>query len=216
MKKFLICFATELERKLIAPRLGRRRDAALEVCGFGLVAAAARTAWLIQEHDPGRAFLLGLAGTYSPDLPIGSAAQFQKVTSYGIGVGMGAAHRSAFDIGFPQSQALLSGSQRAPSDVLPLDFSPQHPSAELLLSVSSSAADPVEVDHRLEQVPTACAEDMEGFAFALACHQSGVPAQVIRGISNQAGERDRSQWRVDDAGSAAVELFCQVFDAVLV
>ncbi len=215
MIKFVVCVPTELELKLLAPRIGQHPACCVEVIGFGPVTATARTAWLIAEFQPERMFLLGISGAYGSDLPIGSAAQFQKVASYGVGVGTGAMHRSAFDVGFPQTQTLLPAGKHARSDILPLDFSAFHPSAEMLLSVCASAADPVDVDLRLEQFPSASAEDMEGFGFAFACHQADVPAQIIRGISNIAGERNRALWRIEDAVDSAAKLFADVFDAVL-
>ncbi|NBP89418.1 MAG: futalosine hydrolase, partial [Planctomycetia bacterium] len=43
------------------------------------------------------------------------------------------------------------------------------------------------------------AEDMEGFAVALACRLAGVPCQIIRGISNRAGDRDKAHWQIEPA-----------------
>ncbi|NDH95322.1 MAG: futalosine hydrolase, partial [Planctomycetia bacterium] len=56
---------------------------------------------------------------------------------------------------------------------------------------------------RLEEFPTAVAEDMEGFAVALACRLAGVPCQIIRGISNRAGDRDKARWQIEPALRAA-------------
>jgi futalosine hydrolase len=44
---------------------------------------------------------------------------------------------------------------------------------------------------------------MEAFGAALACHLAGVPLVVVRGISNHAGERDATRWRVREALAAA-------------
>ncbi len=215
MTKIVLCVPTEIEFKLLAPRVGRRRDTTVEVLGFGPIAAAARTAWLIGEHRPQRMFLLGIAGSYSSDLPVGTATQFQKVGCYGVGIGSGALHRSAFDVGFAQTQVLAHPGQQARSDILPLEFAAPLMNSDLLLTVCAAAADPVDVDLRLEQFPGATAEDMEGFGFAFACQQAGVGAQIIRGISNAAGQRDRKLWQVDVAADAAAKLFDDVFDSVL-
>jgi futalosine hydrolase len=47
---------------------------------------------------------------------------------------------------------------------------------------------------------------MEGFAAAVACKLAGVPLSIIRGISNRAGYRDLSRWKVKEALEAAAEL----------
>jgi futalosine hydrolase len=50
------------------------------------------------------------------------------------------------------------------------------------------------------------AEDMEGFAVALACRLVGVPLDIVRGISNDAGDRDKVRWQVPQALRAAADL----------
>ena len=64
----------------------------------------------------------------------------------------------------------------------------------------------VDVAMRLERYPDAVAEDMEGFGVAVACYFGGVPLQIIRGISNRAGDRDKRNWDIDGALHAAGEL----------
>lgn len=48
-------------------------------------------------------------------------------------------------------------------------------------------------------------ESMEGAAVAHVAALFGVPVGEIRGISNRAGDRDRSAWRVQEAAEAAQE-----------
>ena len=51
-------------------------------------------------------------------------------------------------------------------------------------------------DHARDRATTfrALAENMEGYAVALSGHRFGIPTAEIRGISNQAGDRDKSRW----------------------
>ncbi len=58
--------------------------------------------------------------------------------------------------------------------------------------------------------PKAVAEDMEGYAVALACRLHDVPLTIIRGISNQAGDRNHDGWQVAEALQSAAELFGEV------
>ncbi len=48
----------------------------------------------------------------------------------------------------------------------------------------------------------ALSENMEGYALALAGHRFGYRAVEIRGISNQAGDREKSRWDFDRANLA--------------
>ncbi|MFO7617135.1 MAG: phosphorylase, partial [Bacteroidales bacterium] len=45
-------------------------------------------------------------------------------------------------------------------------------------------------------------ETMEGAAVLYVCSRMGVPVVQVRGISNSAGPRDRSGWRVREAVGA--------------
>ena len=54
------------------------------------------------------------------------------------------------------------------------------------------------------------AEDMEGFGVALACRLGGVPLGIVRGISNDAGDRDKSRWQIPAALTAAAELALRI------
>ena len=48
-------------------------------------------------------------------------------------------------------------------------------------------------------------ESMEGAAIAHVAAVYGIPCGEIRGISNRAGKRDDSTWRVKEAAAAAQE-----------
>ena len=47
---------------------------------------------------------------------------------------------------------------------------------------------------------------MEAFGVAMAASLMGVPLQVVRGMSNTAGDRQLSQWKINDALEAAAEV----------
>ena len=154
----------------------------VELCGFGPVAAAARTAELVARHTPARVVLVGIAGSFEPArLAIGSAACFAEVAIEGLGAA------------FPQWPGIEDRLALAPTG-----------SAEaLLLTVWTAADSPAEAARRLQRYPAAAAEDMEGFAVAFACALARVPCTIVRGISNQVGERDKRRWRIADALAAA-------------
>jgi futalosine hydrolase len=82
--------------------------------------------------------------------------------------------------------------------------------SDLLLSVCAAAASAEDVRHRKQAFPAAMAEDMEGFAVAFACRLRGVPVDVVRGISNVAGDRDKSRWQVAAAVESAGRLALQI------
>ena len=75
MPTTLVLVPTDLERRLLGPALsaGLGEGDRLELCGFGIVAAAARTAALLATHAPDRVLLVGIAGRLDEALEIGGA-----------------------------------------------------------------------------------------------------------------------------------------------
>jgi futalosine hydrolase len=179
----LLLVPTELELARLVELGGFPADSArIELCGFGPVAAAARTAQLVARHSPATVLLVGIAGSYDLGrLPVGSAAAFRETAIEGLGQG------------FPQwpgigeRVALASGSR----------------AEGLLLTVCKPSHSPAEAATLRARFTGAAAEDMEGFGVALACALAGVPCTIVRGISNACGDRNTRGWRVDEALSAA-------------
>ncbi len=216
----LLLIPTEPELRFLRPRLhgfahdgDRCGDWTIGLCGFGLIASAARSAMLIAQQRPRRVLLVGIAGALGESLPIGSAWAFDRVVSQGIGVGSDADYLSVVQMGWSHWPG--SPSTPAIGDVIELtnggpamQDSRQLPtaSATTLLSVCAASAHRRQAQQRQQSYPEAIAEDMEGFAVALACALAGVPLQIIRGISNRAGDRDLRCWQIESALEAAAEL----------
>jgi hypothetical protein len=91
MPRHLILVPTEMERRRLEPVLApaMAQGCTVALCGFGPVAAAARTAQLLAEHAPERVLLVGIAGRLDERLAVGSAYRFERVACFGIGAGSG-------------------------------------------------------------------------------------------------------------------------------
>jgi futalosine hydrolase len=153
------------------------------VCGFGLVEAAVGASRAFAERAPAEAVLVGAAGTYRPDAaPVGSVMVASGVRCEGIGVG----DQSAAELGWTNVGAIALDGDGGE-----------------LLSVAAASADRARAAARSLRHPEAVAEEMEGFAVALAARAFGVRLVVVRGISNVAGDRDQSRWRMREALTAA-------------
>jgi len=190
------------------------RGVARQLCGFGPVASAARTAGLLERLAPTRVLLVGIAGTYDEGrLPVGAAAWFEEVALEGVGAGEGARRLSPSALGLPQWPG--DGASAPPVYERlalqgPLELA--HAARSLLVSACSAAATEDDLAARLELHPEAAAEDMEAFGVALACRLARVPLCVVRGISNRAGDRHAARWRVPQALAAARELALEVLE----
>ena len=196
----LVLVPTETERRHLARQPGFGVEAPCALCGFGPVAAAARARDAVAVHEPERVVLVGIAGTFDPEgLPVGTAAVFPSVLMHGVGVGA-ASFVSAAALGYrhwPQS-----GRDESGPEALPL-AAPVPSAAGPLLTVCAATATEAEARQRHELFPDAAAEDMEGFAAALACRLADIPLAVVRGISNAVGDRRFERWQIPEALDAA-------------
>jgi futalosine hydrolase len=180
------------------------------LCGFGPIAAAARTSHLLHELRPARVVLVGIAGTFEPEvLPIGRALAFDAVAVESIGAGEGRDLAGPTALGFPQWPG-GAGAEAIHDRIVLAASRDRDPSGlrdpartALLLSTCAASASPAQAAVRRERFPEALAEDMEGFAVAFACALAGVPCHVVRGISNVVGDREPSRWRIPAALAAA-------------
>jgi len=212
----LLLIPTTIERRIVEPYLNTRapnqlanRSWQIELCGFGLVAAAACTVHNISLHRPERIILVGIAGSLQDSISLGAAQRFDRVTCHGIGVGesLGVLHRSADEMGWSHCEAHEGRS--AIGDSLSIAASSSESSGTRggrLLSVTTASANKAEANIRRQRYPDAIAEDMEGFSVAFACAIADIPVQIVRGISNRAGERDHAAWKIEDALQSAVDL----------
>jgi futalosine hydrolase len=212
----LILIPTELEHRFLSrgahgfDRRGDCDDLAnravdVELCGFGLVAAATRAMQLIAQRRPSRVILVGIAGALDPSVPVGTAIEFGSVAVDGIGVGFGDRFQTAAAMGWPHWHDPSSSVTIGDRIELQTLGGPE------LLSVCAASADADHASLRRQHYCHAVAEDMEGFGVAMACQLMQVPLRIVRGISNVAGNRDFKTWQVEFALQQAGRLV----DAIL-
>jgi futalosine hydrolase len=209
----LVLVPTDVERLVLAPIVASAlgHDDRLELCGFGPVAAAARTAALLARDQPARVLLVGIAGRLDDRLTIGAASLFEQVACFGIGVGSHDGFVPAAQLGWPQWPGDQADGSPVIGDVIACRTDRvATPGAELLLTACAASATAADVLDRRRLFPDAVAEDMEGFAVAFACRMAGVPLDIVRGISNVAGDRDHSRWQTNAALHAAGNLAVQM------
>jgi futalosine hydrolase len=170
----------------VATRVGAV-DVTAALCGFGPAAAGVLSALTLVRTPPGPVALAGICGTFDVDrLPVGALFEALEVRMYGIGRGEGDEHVGPAQTGFAQAPA--TGALEPVLDRLPLPGGPRAGGTPgVLLTVAAAAGGPREAAWRRRAVPEALAEDMEGFAVALACARLGRSLTVLRGVSNAVG-----------------------------
>ncbi len=73
------------------------------------------------------------------------------------------------------------------------------------LTVCSASGSVEQAQSRARRFPSACAEEMEGFAVARAARAAGVPFTCVRAVSNLVGDRDVSAWRFREGMQALAD-----------
>jgi len=209
MPKLLVLVPTDFELQKLQPPLAdsvKRADGVMRTCGFGPIVAGIRTTQLLALYEPRAVILVGIAGALGPQLPIGTATVFSRIACYGIGAGSGSDFETASELGWPQWTDPEFGQSFGDVIETAVESDPGGSPGSMLLTVCAASGSTEDVALRLNKFPHAVAEDMEAFSVALACRMARIPLTVIRGISNMAGDRDKTNWNVAAALEAAAEL----------
>lgn len=199
----------------VSVRVGPQ-DAEAALCGFGLAAAGVLTQRALEATGAGVCLLVGIAGTYQPELlPVGAVLTATEVRMEGIGRGRGPTFRGPTAMGFDPVPA--DGDRAAVGDRLPLpapaDGAVNGTTPGVLVSVASCSASFEEAAELRARHPDALAEDMEAFSVALACARAGVALTVLRAVSNEVGEPDRSRWERERALAALARVLAGALPA---
>jgi futalosine hydrolase len=201
-KRLLILVPTPREAELLfgaSAAIPRARGAAnvqIGLIGVGLAAAGAAASRWFARVRPDAALLIGIAGTLAPrKLPVGALLIATRVSCDGIGADEGARFVSfagpAMELSAPRPARAVRGE---------------------VVSVASAAGSRAMVAARRRRHPRALAEEMEGFAVAIAAQLARVPLSIVRGVSNVAGDRDHSKWRARaalEACRAAIDVWIE-------
>lgn len=209
MPETLILVPTPTELDILSPLLHdviEAPECVAELCGFGPITAASMSARLLSQYKPDRVLLVGIAGGIGDVHAIGGSVVFREVGCYGIGAGTGSEYLTAAQLGWDQWSD-RNGTDTI-GDVLPIGFDrrPSEHRSSLLVTCMSASASADDVAMKLSGFPEAVAEDMEGFGVAVSCRFAGVPLEIVRGISNRAGDRALSGWKIVDALESAAQL----------
>jgi futalosine hydrolase len=177
---------------------GRAVDVAL--VGVGLAAAGAASGRWFARGAPSAALLVGLCGTFDEqELPVGGLFEATAVACDGIGAGE--AERFV-ELPFPPLARTLAGARPLATLRCASASCGARAVRGALLSVAAASDGSAMVSRRRRRHPDALAEDMEGYAVALAARLAQVPLAILRGASNAAGDRVHARWRVDAALAA--------------
>ena len=195
----LVLVPTPLELNSLLTHFAPPSDTLVAPCGFGVVGSSSMTQSLLQTHRPQQVILAGIAGTMSDKLLPSEVCAFDSVILDGVGVQEAEQLSSPHDLGFSHGYETSAPHRPYGEACLPLTPCPHLANAGTLLTVCAASGTMELAERRRQCYPQAVAEDMEGYAVALACSISGLPLTIIRGISNETGVRDKSKWSIRES-----------------
>lgn len=171
------------------------------ITGVGAVNAAYTLTRFLEREKARAVIVCGIAGAYPSaftdgELGIGTVACAESECYGDLGADSPSGFLDMEALGFP----LIAG----PPPIynrLPMQIFPAKRRARFVTVNTCSGSD--DGARQLESRTGGAVESMEGAAVAHVATLFGIPAGEIRGISNRAGNRDRSSWRVKEAAVAA-------------
>ena len=178
---------------------GNKNSHTIEVLitGVGVLPAAFSITRKIMENRPGLMIQAGIAGTFDNTLKAGSIVSVQEEIVGDYGVSEKGEWKDIFDLGLMLKDKFPFDNGKLPN-----------PHAKKLnqpgwLSVSSLTVNEI-ITHPQKHSEIIRKyhpqiENMEGAALHYCCLQLGIPFLQLRGISNKATDRNKSNWKIDES-----------------
>ena len=174
---------------------GKRCD--FLITGVGQLQCGVHVSRALSGGSYSLAIQAGIGGSFTTDLPIGSAAVVHEEVLSDLGAEDHGTFLDLFDMG-------LLGRDAAPFKAGRLVASPvQFKALESLPRVRGVTVNRVlSEDHSIAWVRERYnpqVVSMEGAAFLYACLLTSIPSVSIRTVSDMVGPRDKGAWRIPDA-----------------
>jgi futalosine hydrolase len=176
------------------------------------VTAATTTYWLtkvIHSNRPSLIIQAGIAGSFAHGKN-GNVVAVSEDTFADCGVWENDQFKTVFDLGlvdknkFPFTGGFLTNPYKALITLSALE-------AVRAITVNEISAQSKTIDW-YKQTLTPAIESMEGAALHYVCLLEKIPFLQIRSISNMIGERDKSQWKMNEAIAALNDQLISLFE----
>jgi futalosine hydrolase len=193
---FGICFAAALEGEGLPAIIGGRSVARIKT-GVGPVNAAYAVTRFLLENQVGALLICGVGGAYPESGLETESVVCAESECYGdLGADSPEGFLDMKALGFP----LIDGPEPI-FNQLPLDLFPVSRRVPFVTCATCTGTDAIAAS--LAARTGGAVESMEGAAVVHVARLMGVKVGEVRGISNTVGNRDRAQWRLREAASAA-------------
>jgi futalosine hydrolase len=170
----------------------------LAAIGIGVVRSAAVLGALVQATAPDRVLMIGSGGALpGSGLQVGDlvVASSETMAELGLCTGVGIADAAALRLPGLSQEIRLD-----PDLTSELAANPSLGEVRVgrFLTVAGVSANPEQAAARARRFG-ALIENMEGYGLALVGDQFRIPVAELRAVSNVAGDRDKSRWKLQAA-----------------
>ncbi len=182
------------------------------VVGVGVVSAALALGGFLAFGEVDQMIMVGSAGAFpGSDLEIGDVAIASSEILAELGVCAERGSGDATALNLPGVEQTIFLDAPLAKDMLGAAAGPFRSRIGSFLTVVGVSDSEEQAAARAKRFQP-LVENMEGYALALAGQRAGIPVAEVRGVSNLAGVRDKSQWNLDLANERAQEVvlaFCR-------
>lgn len=191
--RILVVAATHME---IAPFIKMNNDTEVLITGVGIPSTVYHLTKKLLQQKYNLVIQAGIAGSFSKKIKTGEVVAVEQDVFGDIGVEENKGFKTLFQLGFGDENEFpfKNGWLTNTSDIL------QRPGLKKVKGVTvNKIHDRKKQVKQLKKIFSADIESMEGAAFHFVCLQHHVPFLQIRSISNKAGERDKTKWKIKEA-----------------
>jgi futalosine hydrolase len=189
----------------------QKNQFSLLITGIGSVATAYHLTKYLHDKRPDYCVQAGIAGSFHPEIPIGSVVGVIEEMMGDLGAEENNVFKDVFDLGltgnneFPFNQKMLKN---------PF-LENKSPGFRLVRSIGineiTTKKGRIEL---LQKKFNPDIESMEGAAFHYVCLQEKIPFIQIRAISNYVGERNKANWKLNEAVENLNTKLIGIMDAI--
>ena len=201
--RILIAAATEAELQPLHSftMTGAEHSIELLVTGVGLLSSGISLLRKCHDLHPDLAILTGIAGSFEEALVPGKTVVIKNEQIGDLGVEENGSFRNIFNMGLanPDSFPYQNGLLTNPHDIL---YNSTGLNIVDAVSVNEISTAPDRIKYYRERLG-ASVESMEGAAFHQVCLELHIPFVQIRGISNIVGDRNKNNWKIQEAIEAS-------------
>jgi len=164
------------------------------VIGIGIASAGLALGYLLSLETPEGIIIVGSAGALpGSGLGVGDVVVADSEILAELGVLVGAGIGDATLLGLPDMDQQIAFDQALGDDLFTAAGRVGNAMHGKVLTVVGLSATQDQAEARAKRFKAA-AENMEGYAVALAGRNLGIMAAEVRGISNRAGDRNKADW----------------------